>query len=42
MYDRAGEMIPKVKGTGLGPPPEEKGPEVSQRAQNHLYNYCNC
>ena len=21
---------------------EEKGPQVSQRAQNHLYNYCNC
>ena len=21
---------------------EEKGPRVSQRAQNHLYNYCNC
>ena len=21
---------------------EDKGPQVSQRAQNHLYNYCNC
>ena len=28
-------------GLGLGAP-EEKGPQVSQRAQNHLYNYCNC
>ena len=34
-------MIPEVGGLGLGAP-EEKGPEVSQRAQNHLHNYCNC
>ena len=38
---RAGEMIREVGGLGLGAL-EEKGPHVSQRAQNHLYNYCNC
>ena len=35
-------MIPEVGGLGLGGAPEEKGPQVSQRAQNRLYNYCNC
>ena len=38
---RAGEIIPEVGGLGLRGP-GEKGPQVSQRAQNHLYNYCNC
>ena len=38
---RTEEMIPEVGGLRLGGP-EEKGPLVSQRAQNHLYNYCNC
>ena len=28
-------------GLGLGAL-EEKGPQVSQRAQNHLCNFCNC
>ena len=40
---RAGEMIRKVVGGGLGLGIlEEKGPQVSQRAQNHLYNFWNC
>ena len=37
-------MIPDVGGgggLGLGGP-EEKGPQMSQRAQNHLYKYCSC
>ena len=34
--NRAGEMIPEVEGTRPWGP-EEKGPEVSQRTQNHLY-----
>ena len=38
---RAGEMIRGVGGLGLGAL-EEKGPQVFQRAQNHLYNYCSC
>ena len=33
---RAGEMINWWRGLGPGGP-EEKGPLVSQRAQNHLY-----
>ena len=38
----AGEMIPEVGGGGLGlGGPEEKGTQVSERVQNHLYNYCN-
>ena len=35
-------MIAEVEGTRPWGAPEEKGPQVSQRAQNHLYNYCNC
>ena len=41
---RAGEIIPEVGGGGdwaLGVS-GEKGPQVSRRAQNHLYNYFNC
>ena len=34
-------IIPEVGGLGLVAP-EEKGCQVSQRAQKHLYNYCNC
>ena len=37
-------MIPEVwggGGLGLGGS-EEEGPQVTQRAQNYLYNYCNC
>ena len=37
---RAGEMIPEVEGTRPWGALEEKGPQVSQRTQNHLYNYC--
>ena len=40
----AGEMIPEVGGgggLGLGAL-EEKGPQMSQRAQSNLYNYCSC
>ena len=36
---RAGEMIPEVEGTRPWGNPEEKGPHVSQRSQNHLYSY---
>ena len=39
---RAGEMIPEVEGDQASGALQEKGPQVSQRAQNHLYNYCNC
>ena len=35
-------MSPEVEGTEALGAPEEKGPEVSQRAQNHLPNYHNC
>ena len=38
---RAGEMIPEVGGLDLGGALVEKGPQMSQRAQNHLYNYSN-
>ena len=35
---RAGEIIPEVGGGGF----DKKGPQVSQRDQNHLLNYYNC
>ena len=35
------KWIQSWRGLGLGGP-EEKGPQVSQRAQNHLPNYRNC
>ena len=38
---RAGEMIPELGGLGLGGPQGKGSPSVS-KAQNHLYDYCNC